>query len=284
MINTFYNGTFASYEQIRIPLTDRSIFFADAVYDVAIGRGRQIYQINEHLNRLFKSAEKVGIDTPNEAELRKSITEISKYDEEECFTLYIQLSRYNERRNHVPDKQSITNVLAFTEKTRICENTETVSLISDTDKRHGICDVKSTNLLCAVLSSEKAKKQGCDECVYIRNGYITECAKSSIFMVKSNQLFTYPLDNCILPSITRKNIIEFSRATGIECFERKFTYTDLLSADEVFICSTTKFLRSITKIDGIDIQSKNPIFARKFHRMLLDDFYSKTSNITTDFM
>ena len=38
----YYNGRFGQYEEIRVPLSDRALFFGDGVYDAAIGRGNKI--------------------------------------------------------------------------------------------------------------------------------------------------------------------------------------------------------------------------------------------------
>ena len=41
----YYNGVYTPYDAACIPLSDRSIFFSDAVYDVIIGSGKKPYQI-----------------------------------------------------------------------------------------------------------------------------------------------------------------------------------------------------------------------------------------------
>ena len=60
----YYNGVICPFENASIPLTDRSIFFGDAVYDVMIGRGKKVYQFDEHMRRLRGNCDKIGIDLP----------------------------------------------------------------------------------------------------------------------------------------------------------------------------------------------------------------------------
>ncbi len=54
MINAYYNGSFSSIEEIRIPLTDRCIYFGDGVYDAMVGRDGKIHLFEKHIERLSK--------------------------------------------------------------------------------------------------------------------------------------------------------------------------------------------------------------------------------------
>ena len=45
----YYNGEFCEYSELKIPLTDRSIFFGDGIYDAALGCGERIYLVDRHI-------------------------------------------------------------------------------------------------------------------------------------------------------------------------------------------------------------------------------------------
>ena len=60
----YYNGKFGKKEEISIPLSDRSIYFGDAVYDVALGSYDRIMWESEHLDRLLANAKRLGIIHP----------------------------------------------------------------------------------------------------------------------------------------------------------------------------------------------------------------------------
>ena len=55
----YYNGSFDKKENINLPLSDRSIFFGDAVYDAAIGCYDRILWEDEHIERFLSNAEKL---------------------------------------------------------------------------------------------------------------------------------------------------------------------------------------------------------------------------------
>ena len=60
----YYNGKFDRRENISIPLSDRALFFGDAVYDVAMGCYDRILWEDEHLKRLLDNAKAIGIVSP----------------------------------------------------------------------------------------------------------------------------------------------------------------------------------------------------------------------------
>ena len=68
----YYNGAFTEYEKVAIPLSDRSIYFADAIYDAAIGRGGKIHLEEWHISRFIGNAKRLGM------ELTLSCEEISE--------------------------------------------------------------------------------------------------------------------------------------------------------------------------------------------------------------
>ena len=89
----FYNGVFTPYDSAVIPLSDRSIFFADAVYDVILGRCGIPYQIDEHLERLMKNANAIGLgEEALKSEIIEAIDVLLEEAEVDDFMLYIQLS------------------------------------------------------------------------------------------------------------------------------------------------------------------------------------------------
>ena len=57
----YYNGVWDELENMSIPMGDRVCFFGDGVYDAMIGRGDKIFLFEEHIERLFKNAERLKI-------------------------------------------------------------------------------------------------------------------------------------------------------------------------------------------------------------------------------
>ena len=56
----FYNGRITPIGEASVPITNRAIFFGDAIYEVFLGKGGKIYQKREHLLRLFANLKKLS--------------------------------------------------------------------------------------------------------------------------------------------------------------------------------------------------------------------------------
>ena len=95
----FYNGKFYRSGVGVVPLSDRSIFFGDAVYDAMVGRCGGIFLIDEHLERLFSTARRIGIGCNYSiAQLSAILYNVVKKSKLEEYFLYIQLSRCSAER------------------------------------------------------------------------------------------------------------------------------------------------------------------------------------------
>lgn len=116
--------------------------------------------------------------------------------------------------------------------------------------------VKSINYLMGVWLQQKIKEKQADDVLYYKNGIISECPRSNIFMVNDKGELLTPVEN-VLAGITRKKILEMSRNV-MPTFTRDITLTELKNANEVFITSTTKRLLPIVQIDGEKVGDGKP--------------------------
>ncbi len=272
----FYNGVFTPYDACAIPLSDRSIFFADAVYDVVIGRRGNAYQLDEHLERLFLNAKIVGFkNLPLKSYIEDAVSDIIKLSGADCFVLYIQLSASEMRRKHLRSDDQ-TNLLITISVAEIPSKLEGVSAITMKDNRYAYCNVKTTNLLPAVLSMNEAHRASADLAIFHKNGIITECSASNISILSGNQLITHPLDSSILPGISERNLIGVCKNLGLVHIRREFNIDQLLNADAVLVTSTTKFVKICEKIDYVSITSEKISLVEEIFGKMSDDFLAKT--------
>lgn len=269
----YYNGRYGKYPEINVPLTDRALFFGDGVYEVMLYRGEVIYQFDEHYQRLTKSLKAIGISRTPEARALRSVIyklcDLSGYSEG---IIYLQISASSPSRTHERVESLSYNLLVSVSKYSGYED-KALSLITVTDRRHGICNVKSLNLLLSVLALNEARAVGCDGAVFVRGGTVTEESRSNVSILKCGELITHPTDNYILPGIMRSNLIRAAGELGIPVIERGFSISELYGADEVIISSTTKFVRRVSSIDGREIKMRDSerFFSLK-ERLLLDYF------------
>ncbi len=272
----FYNGVFTPYDACSVPISDRSIFFGEAVYDVMLGRGGRPYQQEEHLSRLLCNAEKIGLtDIPSKEYLAECIEELFAEARADDFVLYAQLSGNGNRRSHVRTEGDVNVLLTVTEA-QIPEKLLLTDAITLPDLRHGYCNVKTTALLPAVMSLAEAKDRGAEIAIFEKDGYITECSHANVSIVIGNTLLTHPRDNSVLPGISEDNLIRICKARGLTHDVRAFTVNEATNADLVLITSTTKLVRVCRSIGGKALRLGNIGLAKEIFSDMKRDLLDKT--------
>lgn len=260
----YYNGHYGLKDEINIPLTDRALFFGDAVYDVAVGHKEKILWIDEHLKRLLEGAKAVGVQHDYSIENLLSIAlDVIGRSQIEDYLLYLQISRSQSHRIH-SGLNCDANLLIMVSPLKIDLYLPPMRLMTTEDKRYRFCNIKTVNLLPAVIASTEAEKGGFDEAVFISNGYVTECAKSNISILSQGRLITCPKSERILPGITREHLLKCCENINIPITERPFSEKELLHADEILVTSSTKLIRRVnyvnqTPVGGREIALFNKI-------------------------
>ena len=273
----YYNGKFYENGEPVLPISDRSVFFGDAVYDAIIGRGGGLFLHEEHFTRLSENAGRLNIPMPySPKELCDILYNVVKKANLPEYFLYIQVSRCSEERLHAyPD--GCSSSLLITVSDFALKPMETrLRLVSAEDRRYGFCNIKTVNLLPAVLASKSAETLGCDEAVFIRNGFVTECAHSNISILKNGRLITHHDCERILPGIAKKRLLSVCRSMGIEVAERPFSLDELRGCDEALVTSTTKLCLPASELDGESIGGKDGKLLRDIQNHLFSEYANWT--------
>lgn len=280
----YYNGVITPYDAACIPLSDRSVFFADAVYDVMIGRGKFPYQAEEHLSRLLENGRAVGFENlPSPEELAEAITDALSVADAEDFTLYIQLSGRQKRRLHSRTESGVNLLITVTELTLPTE-LSTIRAMTLPDLRHGYCNIKTTNLFPAVLSVALAESAGSEIAIFHKNEWVSECSYANVSIVSGGVLLTHPHDTSVLPGISEQNLIRAAEGVGLGHEIRTFTVAEMLSADLVLITSTTKLLKLCTEINGRQLPCRGIGLARALFEVMKNDFMIKTDKKSKEYL
>jgi branched-chain amino acid aminotransferase len=91
--------------------------------------------------------------------------------------------------------------------------------------------------------------EGFDDALLMNEqGHLAECTSANVFLVRGRQILTPPLSSGCLPGITREVLREVIPATGYTLLEQDLSPTDLDSAEEVFISSTTREVAGVGSI------------------------------------
>ena len=274
----YYNGKYDEIEKMSIPMGDRGCFFGDGVYDATYSRNYKIFTLEEHIDRFYNSAALLQIEIPmSKKELSDLLNEmVRKVDTGENF-VYWQATRGTGIRNHVfPTGESKANIWITVTPRNIVDTYKKVKLITMDDTRFLHCNIKTLNLLPAVMASEKAKQEGCDEVIFHRNGRVTECAHSNVHIIKNGVFITAPTDNLILPGIARKHLIKACGKLGIPVEEREYFLPELLEADEILISSAGSLGLAASELDKKPIGGKAPGLLKALQDEVQREFIEET--------
>jgi D-alanine transaminase len=270
------NGEFLPLEEVRVSVEDRGFQFGDGVYEVIRVYKGKPFRMAEHLTRLERSAQAIQLPidiTPDwEKQIIRAI-ELSQYDQAK---VYIQITRGIAPREHVfPVVFSPTVVITVREIAEVPSQLRKngVSVITLPDIRWGRCAIKSLNLLPNILAKQQATEAKAFEAILIKNGFVTEGSSSNVMIYEGGLVKTPPLDDSILPGVTRQEIIEIAKTEGLRVQENMISQGELESANEVFLVGTTIEVLPVTTIDGKPVGPGVPgevtnLLARKFEALI----------------
>ncbi|PYZ97075.1 D-amino-acid transaminase [Alteribacter lacisalsi] len=275
----YINGKYLSSGEAAVPLEERGHQFGDGVYEVIRYYNGHGFMLEEHLERLEKSAGEIRIDLDGGIGRIKEIIEegVEKSGLKDCY-VYLQVTRGIAPRNHLFPKETKPSV-SMTVKpasalTRdMVENG--VAAVTHADERWANCYIKSLNLLPNILAKQTASEKGCYEAILHKDGRVTEASSSNAFIVKDDTIITTPLSREILPGITRAALKDVCDTAGIRFDEQHFTVREMKQADEVFITSTTSEVLPVTTIDGDPVKDGKP---GNMTKLVLELFQARTQN------
>ncbi|PTM58492.1 D-amino-acid transaminase [Desmospora activa] len=248
-------------ENAQVDIEDRGYQFGDGIYEVIRVYNGKAFRLQDHLDRFQRSADEISLQLPYNLErLSQLLQELVQTNQLADGTVYLQTSRGVAPRSHPFPEESHSVIVAYTvEAERPLNHLQNgIRTMTQPDIRWLRCDIKSLNLLGAVLAKQKAKEHGCQESILHRDETVTEGSSTNVFLAKDGQLFTHPANNLILHGITRQVVLELAADMGIPVKEEAFTLQDLHRADEVFITSTTMEITPVIEIDGTPVGDSTP--------------------------
>lgn len=258
----FLNGKFLPLEDAKVPVLDRGFIFGDGVYEVVPAYSRRPFRLAEHLARLQTSLDAIRLVNPNtNAKWSELVGRIIAGNPWEDQNVYVQITRGVAKRDHAfPKGLKPTVFLMATELvTPSAELLKTgAQAIVLPDFRWLRCDIKSTSLLGNCMLRTQAAEAGCTEAILVREGELTEASASNVFVVKNGTVLAPPKSHLILPGITYDVVLEILRSNGILHEVRPVKESELRSADEVWVTSSSREVLPITTLDGKPVGPGKP--------------------------
>jgi len=255
----FVNDEFLLQSEAKISVLDHGLMYGDGCFDAWTGRKGFIFQLDGHLDRLYRSVHALKLDLymPKE-EMRNNIIETVYKNSLSNFYIKVLITRgispepvINPRECKKASVVIYARPVQFEVTPEKLEKGIRIKVLSIRRVPHDSLEpqVKSLNYLNIVMGKLEAWDSGFDEAVMLdHNGFVCECPGFNILAISGNKLFTP--SHGILVGITRNSVMGMAREMGMEVETGFYSVYDFTSADEVFMCNTVAGVAPVTNIDG----------------------------------
>lgn len=259
MGTVYLNGEYLGADEAKISPMDRGFLFGDGIYEVIPSYQGKMLGFGAHIERMNNGLNELEIKLDYSADTwRKICNDLCEKNQGDNLGIYLHVSRgADTKRAHGYPTNITPTVFAFAfeipaEPKGEIDNATTYTVSLEQDRRWQRCHIKSTALLGNVIHYQHGAAAGNKETIlFNRLEEITEASSSNVFIVKDAVISTPPLDNQILPGITRWLILNILHSySDFKVQERIISKDELLDADEVWITSATKEVGPVVKVNG----------------------------------
>ncbi len=231
--------------EATIPAADEGLLRGDGVFEVIRVYDGKLFALEAHMRRMERSAQNLRLPLDLESvrvESARLLAHAGPGPDHELLRIVVTRGGHRvlltEPLPEMPERVRLGSVTYA--PTRVLEG------------------IKSLSYGANMLASRLAREKGFDEALLVTpHGRVLEAPTSSIFWVKDGELFTPPLSEHILASITRALVIEVAGAR-----ERPTSLDELLRAEEAFLASTAREVLPVEQIDAQSFDVGGPVSAR----------------------
>ncbi|WP_369693690.1 aminotransferase class IV [Lentibacillus sp. CBA3610] len=171
-----YNDQIMEREN-RVDIEDRGYQFGDGIYEVIGVYDGEPLMMDEHMERLERSARELRLRLPaSTAELKNNLGKLVEANNLEEGIIYMQVSRGIASREHAfPNPETPAVTVAYTreeERQSDVEDKGAKAVLTE-DIRWLRCDIKTLNLLPNVMAKQKAVESNAVEAFLHRGDIVT---------------------------------------------------------------------------------------------------------------
>lgn len=277
--SSWFGGIVTDPALMLIPIDDHMAHRGDAVFEAIKTIDRSVYLLDSHLDRLFHSAEKIGLSTPYSfIEMKEIILATLRVANRPDTSIRIFLSRGPGNFSVNPyDSVGAQLYIVITElqtppATAYIQGVKAGKSVFYS-KPHWLAQIKSCNYLLNVLMKKEAVDRQLDFIIgFDEEGYTTESATENIMIVDTNGNIAYPPLDSILKGTTMTRACELAEQHGIKAQERPIAFNELVSAREAMITGTSLNVLPVVEFEGHRIGTGKPgVIAQQLQQWMLED-------------
>jgi branched-chain amino acid aminotransferase len=275
------DGRLHALESALVPVTDRGFLYSDAVFEALRTYRGEPDALAQHLARLARSCETLGITLPVALEqitdeVRGAVAAVAAPER----YVRIMVTRGDLPEGLAPGfaahasfpasgraapaatRGTARRVILVRPLSPIPASVYAAGVRAQTvvaPPSAVTAGAKPSAYLTNLLALGAAQRAGVDDALLLgAQGELLEGATSSLFLVRDGQLFTPPLALGILPGITRDRIFSVARRLGLPLRETLLFVHDAYRADELFLTSSVRQVVGLVALDGRDVGAGVP--------------------------
>jgi branched-chain amino acid aminotransferase len=254
----YLNGKFLPEKDAKISVFDTGFLYGDGIFETLRTYGGKIWQIDEHLARLYESARMRGWKLSwKPAEIAEVIEKtVKKNMSAEGISPKVGrkagAKSWREFRIRVTITAGAKDPTLFVwvqELERLPKTVYTKGVRAITfPLERPFPQMKTTSMQSLIVArSEMMKKKAFEAFLLNRKGYITEGSWTNVFVVRNKKIITPRIG--VLLGTTRGTILKLAKPL-FRIRLKNISLRALLKADEVFIANAPKGIVPVVNIDG----------------------------------
>src|SRR5215218_4783101 len=261
------NGELVDWADARIHVGAHGLHYGSGVFEgiraYETAKGTAVFRLTDHLQRLHNSARLLHMELPYSLEeLRAASHElIAANGLPECYLRPIAFFGYGELGVSAMGNPVDVVIMSWPWGAYLGEeglkNGITAKISSWERIGPNVIPhvAKATGVyLNSMLAVTEANRAGYDEAILLTaEGYVADGSGENIFVVRDGKITTPPISMSILPGITRETVIDIAGDLGYVVEERNLIRSDLMVADEVFMCGTAAEVTPVRSVDDVEI-------------------------------
>ena len=246
------NGKTVAVKNATIQINDLGLLRGYSIFDFLKVEESVPLFIEDHLKRFQRSAKYMGLNIGyGQGELKKMVLALIKKNKFKNGGMKILLTGGYSENGYLPSSKTNLFILLNTFTPPSDEQYKKGVKLMLHEHMRELPEVKTTNYIVPIRLAKKLKMVRALDVLYYGGGYISESSRSNFFIVKKDgSILTSDVD--VLKGITRKRVLKIAKK-HYKLKEGKITISDLKSAKEVFMTSTTKGALPVVTIDNIII-------------------------------
>ena len=270
----WFDGELVPWRDAKVHVLTHTLHYGMGVFEGVRAyhaeQGTAIFRLEEHTDRLFRSAHILQMPMPFDKETLNE-AQLAVVRENNLQSAYLRPMCFygSEGMGLRADNLQVHCMVAAWEWGAYlgAENMEKgIRIRVSSFTRHHVnitmCRAKANgNYMNSMLALKEALDTGYDEALLLdANGYVMEGSGENIFIVRDGVLYTPDLTSC-LDGITRRTVIQLAAEQGLEVVEKRITRDEVYIADEAFFTGTAAEVTPIREVDGrvIGSGSRGPL-------------------------